>query len=102
MKNLFTVTLLALSLNTFAMETPCEKSERLTVELTETLIRLNINSSELDTLVLKVVSAVSENRDYKDVTNSMLLNKTITSDYYLTINMFFESFKQRMICEGKY
>lgn len=102
MKNLFTITLLLLSLNLSATETPCEKSEKLKSETVLAMSEFDINENQLQNLFLKVVSAVSESRDYEDVINSMLLNKTITKEYYLTIDLFMRSFKQRMICEGKY
>lgn len=102
MKNLFTVTLLLLSLNLSAKENPCEKADRLKTETLLTMTKLNIDESRLQSLFIKVVGSVSENRNYEDVIESMLLNKTITSDYYLAIDLFMKSFKQRMICQGKY
>ena len=102
MKNLFTITLLLLSLNLSATETPCNKAETLQKETLLAMHEFNINENQLQNIFLKVVSATSENRNYKDVIDSMLLNKTITKEYYLTIDLFMRSFKQRMICEGKY
>lgn len=102
MKNLFTITLLLLSLNLSATETPCSKADRLQKETVLAMHEFNINENQLQSIFLKVVSATSENRNYKDVIDSMLLNKTITKEYYLTIDLFMRSFKQKMICEGKY
>jgi len=102
MRNLFTVTLLLLSLNLSANEDPCKKADRLKTETLLTMTKLNIDESKLQSLFIKVIGAVSESRNYEDVIESMLLNKTINSDYYLAIDLFMKSFKQRMICQGKY
>ena len=102
MKNLFTITLLILSLNTFATETECEKSNRLDVETSIAMDNFNIDSDKFDSLLSKVVNSVSESRNYNDVIDSMLLNNNISKEYHLTIGLFFESFKQRLICNGEY
>lgn len=102
MRNLFTLTLLALSLSLSATEDPCQKADRLQKETVLAMAQLDINESQLNNLIIQVMSSVSASRNYETVIESMLLNNTITKDYYFTIDLFMKSFKQRMICEGKY
>lgn len=102
MRTLITLTVLLFTLTIQAQDDACEKAEQTVKEMLSYQELNNISHDDIEPLMMQVISAVDENRDFDAVLKSMLENKTIDIKMFTATTYSFLFLKYTMICRGEY
>jgi len=102
MRTLITLTVLLFTLTINAQDDACEKAEQAAKEMMSYQNLNEISFDDIEPLMMQVISAVDENRDFNAVLKSMLENKTIDIKMFTATTYSFLYMKYTMMCRGEY
>ena len=102
MRTILTTITLLLTLTINAQDDACKKAEEAAKEMMSYQELNKISFDDVEPLMMQVISAVDENRDFNAVLKSMLENKTIDIKMFTATTYSFLYMKHTMICRGEY
>ena len=101
MRTILTTIALLLTLAINAQD-DCKKAEDAFKEMNDYNAANSINYDDIEPLLMQVISAVDEDRNFDDILRSMLDNKTIDIKMFTAATYGFLYIKYTMICRGEY
>ena len=102
MRTLITLTVLLFTLTIQAQDDACKKAEQAAKEMMSYQELNKISFDDIEPLMMQVISAVDEYRDFNAVLKSMLENKTIDIKMFTATTYSFLYMKYTMMCRGEY
>ena len=100
MRLLITLTILLFSFTIQAQDDPCKKAEDALKLMNDYNAANNIDSNDIQPILLQVMSAADDNRNGEAVLKSMYDNKTIDVKMYTAATYAFLYIRYAVPCEG--